>query len=94
MSVYAIAQGRTVNRPVHDDYVQKALPTLPPYGGKILVVTETPVMIEGATEFPRFVLLEFPSREAFHAWYDSAEYQAIIHLRHESVIGTIALLAD
>ncbi len=56
------------------------------------MVSETPVMIEGTTELPRFVLLEFPSREAFHSWYDSPEYQAIIHLRHESVIGTIALL--
>ena len=92
MPVYVIAQGRTVNRPMHDDYVAKALPTLPPYGGKILAVTETPDVIEGKVENPRFVLLEFPSRERFRAWYDSPEYQAILQLRLESVPGTLVVV--
>jgi uncharacterized protein (DUF1330 family) len=92
MPVYAIAQGRTVNRAMHDDYVAKALPTLTRYGAKILAVTETPDVIEGTVEDPRFVLLEFPSRERFRAWYASPEYQAIVHLRLESVPGTFVLI--
>jgi len=92
MPVYAIAQGRTVNRAMHDDYVAKALPTLARYEVKILAGTETPEVIEGKVENPRFVLLEFSSRERFHAWYHSPEYQAILHLRLESVLGTFVLI--
>ena len=92
MPVYVIAHGRTVDRPMHDDYVAKALPTLPPYGGKILAFTETPDVIEGSVADPRFVLLEFPSREAFRSWYDSPEYQAILPLRLESAPGTLVVI--
>jgi len=49
-------------------------------------------VIEGKVENPRFVLLEFSSRERFHAWYHSPEYQAILHLRLESVLGTFVLI--
>jgi uncharacterized protein (DUF1330 family) len=92
MPVYVIAQGRTVNRAMHDDYVAKALPTLERHGAKILAVTETPDVIEGKVENPRFVLLEFASRERFRTWYDSPEYQAILHLRLESVPGTFVVI--
>jgi uncharacterized protein (DUF1330 family) len=92
MPVYVIAHGRTVNRPMHDDYVAKALPTLPPYGGRILGFTETPDVIEGTVKNPRFVLLEFPSKEKFRAWYDSPEYQAILPLRLESAPGMLVVI--
>lgn len=92
MPVFVIAQGRTVNRAMHDDYVAKALPTLPPHGGRILAFSETPDVIEGNVLNPRFVLLEFPSREAFRAWYDSPEYQAILPLRLESAPGTLVVV--
>ena len=67
MPVYVIAQGRTVNRAMHDDYVAKAIPTLEAHGAKILAVTEAPDVIEGTIANPRFVLLEFASREVFQA---------------------------
>ncbi len=40
-------------------------------------------------EYPRTVILEFPSREAFRAWYDSPEYQEILPLRLDSTPGTL-----
>ena len=92
MPVYVIAQGRTLNRAMHDDYVAKALPTLPKHGGKILAFSEAPDAIEGSVPSPRVVLLEFPSREAFRAWYDSPEYQAVLPLRLESAPGTMILV--
>jgi uncharacterized protein (DUF1330 family) len=92
MPVYVIAHGRTVNRALHDDYVAKALPTLPPYGGKVLAFSETPEIVEGSVKDPRFVLLEFPSREKFRAWYDSPEYQAILPMRLESAPGTLVVI--
>ena len=94
MPVYAIAQGLTVNRAMHDDYVAKAIPTLEKHGAKILAVTEAPDVIEGSIDNPRFVLLEFASREAFKRWYESPEYQAILPLRLASVPGSFVVIGD
>jgi uncharacterized protein (DUF1330 family) len=90
--VYAIAQGRTVNRALHDEYVAKALPGLEKHGVKILSVTETPEVIEGKIDNPRFVLLEFPSHDAFRAWYDSPEYRKILPMRLEAVPGSFVVI--
>ena len=38
------------------------------------------------------MLLEFESREAFRAWYDSDGYQAILPLRLESTPGTMIVM--
>ena len=94
MPVYAIAQGRTVNRAMHDDSVTKASPPLEAHGAKILAVTEAPDVIEGSIDNPRFVLLEFASREVFKRWYESPEYQAILPLRLASVPGSLVVIGD
>ena len=49
-------------------------------------------VVEGEVRYPRTVILEFPSREAFRAWYDSAEYQTILPLRLESTPGTLIVV--
>ena len=35
------------------------------------------------------VVLEFPTREALQGWYDSTEYQDILHLRTDNSEGTV-----
>jgi uncharacterized protein (DUF1330 family) len=92
MPVYAIAQGRIEDRDKLDHYVAKVIPTIEPGGGRILGFDESPEVMEGKVEYPRTVILEFPSREAFHAWYDSADYQAILPLRIESTPGTLIVV--
>ena len=92
MPVYVIAQGRIENRKMLDAYVAKVIPTITAGGGRILGFDETPEIVEGEVEFPRTVILEFPSRDAFRAWYDSAEYQAILPLRLDSTPGTLIVV--
>ena len=89
MSVYVVAQGRIENREMLDEYVGKALPTIQKSGGRVLAFDESPEVVEGEIEHPRTVILEFPSQEAFRAWYDSADYQAILPLRLDSTPGTL-----
>jgi uncharacterized protein (DUF1330 family) len=89
MSVYVIAQGRIEDRKMLDEYVGKALPTIIAAGGKVLGFDETPEIIEGEIAHPRTVILEFESKQAFRAWYDSADYQAVISLRTQSTPGTL-----
>ena len=92
MSVYVIAQGRIENREMLNEYVAKAIPTIQSGGGRILGFDESPEVVEGEVERPRTVVLEFPSREAFRAWYDSDSYQAILPLRLESTPGTLIVV--
>ena len=89
MAVYVIAQGRIENKEMLDQYVGKVLPIIIQYGGRVIGFDETPDVIEGEIEHPRTVILEFESQEAFRAWYDSDDYQAIIGLRLESTPGTL-----
>jgi uncharacterized protein (DUF1330 family) len=93
MPVYVIAQGRIEDPEQLGKYVAKAIPTITHHGGKILAFDEMPEVVEGEVGFPRTVILEFASREAFRAWYDSPEYQAILPLRLESTPGTL-IVAD
>jgi uncharacterized protein (DUF1330 family) len=92
MPVYVIAQGRIDDREKLDQYVAKVIPTIQAGGGRILGFDETPEVVEGEVEHPRTVILEFPSREDFRAWYDSAGYQAILPLRLESAPGTLIVV--
>ena len=92
MPVYAVAQGRIENREMLNQYVAKVMPTIQAGGGRILGFDESPEVVEGELDLPRTVILEFPSREAFRAWYDSADYQAILPLRLDSTPGTLILV--
>ena len=89
MSVYVVAQGRIENRELLDAYVAQALPTISAHGGRVVAFDETPEVVEGTVEFPRTVIVEFATREAFRAWYDSPEYQAILPQRFEAAPGTL-----
>ena len=92
MPVYAIAQGRIVNRQQFDLYVAAAIPTLQAHRVRLVALDETPAVIEGAIEYPRTVILEFESERAFHDWYDSPEYTAARQLRRHASLGTFILV--
>ena len=89
MSVYVIAQGKIENRGLIDQYVAKVIPTIESHQGRIVAFDEEPEVVEGSIEHSRTVILEFPSMTAFHAWYDSPEYQEILPLRLKSTGGTL-----
>ncbi len=92
MPVYVVAQGRIEDREQLDEYVSRALPTIKACGGRVIGFDEAPEVVEGEIEHPRTVIVEFASEEAFRAWYDSADYQAILPLRTESAPGTLIVV--
>jgi uncharacterized protein (DUF1330 family) len=89
MSVYVIAQAKIENRGLLDQYGAKVGPTIKSHQGRVVAFDEEPKVVEGPLEHPRTVILEFPSMTAFHAWYDSPEYQEILPLRLKSTRGTL-----
>ena len=92
MPVYVVAQGRIENREMLDEYIGKALPTIQSHGGRVVAFDEAPEVVEGEVQHPRTVIVEFSSREAFRAWYDSPEYQAALPLRLDSTPGTLIVV--
>jgi uncharacterized protein (DUF1330 family) len=89
MAVYVIVQGKVEDQEVLDEYVAKAGPTIKSHHGRTIVFDEEPELVEGKIDYPRTVIVEFPSMTAFRAWYDSPEYQAVLPLRLKATRGTL-----
>ncbi len=93
MSVYLVARGRITDQQLHDDYVALAVPTLPS-DARVLAVDLASEVVEGDAADTRTVIIEFPSRESFRAWYESSEYQEVLPMRLKSVPGTLAVVDE
>jgi uncharacterized protein (DUF1330 family) len=75
------------------EFIQGAVPTMAPYGGRILIAYDVSEHI--STEFGEgrhfFIVLEWPNRDAFHRWQNSPEYKPWRDNRARSVNVNIAL---
>jgi uncharacterized protein (DUF1330 family) len=80
MSYYFIAQIRIHDEAAYQTYLDGAGKVFKKYNGKYLAVDNEPVLLEGDWDYTRTVLIEFPNRVDFDAWYNSEDYQEI--LRH------------
>jgi uncharacterized protein (DUF1330 family) len=89
MSAYVIADVNVTDAERYADYSAQVSATLEPYGGRFLVRGGATEMIEGDWLPGRLVIIEFPSKDAAHRWYDSPEYQAIVGIRHEAATARI-----
>ena len=91
MPVYLVARGRIADQIVHDEYVEKAVPTLPA-SSRVVSFDLASEVVEGDPAVNRTVIIEFPSREEFRAWYDSPVYQELLPLRLQSVPGDMVVV--
>jgi len=94
MSVYIIN-----NMVVHDSdeyrkYERAFLPTFLRYGGEVLAVQDDPQPREGQWPYTRTVLLRMPSEEQMRAWYESADYQAILKHRLNGTHSNVVVLPE
>ena len=74
MTAYWIARVSVTDEAAYGEYAKRAGPAIAQHGGKFLARGGRFVTLEGA-EYPRNVLVEFPSVEAAEACYNSPEYQ-------------------
>ncbi len=81
MPVYVIAQIQIHDRSEYERYQAGFMPVFAGTGGELLVVSESPNVVEGAWPYTRTVVIKFPSAEAARRWYDSPGYQAIARHR-------------
>jgi len=62
------------------------------YEGRLLSVEESPQTLEGAWDYTRTVLIEFPSEAQAKAWYHSDVYQALAQHRYAAADANIVMI--
>lgn len=91
MAAYFVAKYTVTNPEGFAAYGAAVGPTFAGHDVEPLVVDFASEVIEGAPQ-QTTVVLKFPSREAFRAWYDSPAYQAIRHHRTDNTEGNAVLV--
>ena len=92
MKAFVVAAETVRDESMFAEY-RKAVPaTLEAFGGKFIIRGGHLELLEGEWPHPRFVVIEFPSREAAEGWYRSPEYQKIVGLRQKSTVGNLVIV--
>jgi uncharacterized protein (DUF1330 family) len=81
MAAYVIADITVTDPAQYDAYVQQAVPTLEPYGAKILAYQDNPELIEGDWTPKRIAIIEFKDVDTAKEWYYSSAYKTARELR-------------
>ena len=78
---YVIAQLKITNPENYKEYVEKVKPTAEKYGGEYIVRGGENTVVEGSWQYPRTVVIKFPTYEKALEWYNSEEYKPIKQIR-------------
>jgi uncharacterized protein (DUF1330 family) len=63
------------------------------FGAKVVGLDENAEAVEGSWPYTRTVVIEFPNKDLARTWYDSAEYQAVVGLRHDSATSNLVIVS-
>lgn len=86
MAGYFIANYTINDQAEYQKYMAAVGPILQAHGAEIVVVDRDSVPLEGSAGHVT-VVLKFATKAAAQAWYESPEYQAIVHLRTDNAEG-------
>lgn len=84
MAAYAILTIAVEDADAYAAYRERSPAALERYGGRYLARGGAIEPVEGDWRPERVVILEFPSLERAHEWYDSPEYRAIREIRQRA----------
>ena len=93
MSAYIVVNAKVTDLDMLAQYQTAVGPTLVGHDFKVLVGTNTATVLEGTPAGDRVVIMEFPTRDALMAWYNSEAYQSVIGLRFAATEG-FAVIVD
>jgi uncharacterized protein (DUF1330 family) len=76
LKIYTIAELDVTDPAWVQDYLKNVTPMVERHGGRYLARTAKAERIEGTRPLPQvFLIVEWPSREAVDAFYESEEYR-------------------
>ncbi len=94
MKYYAVAEIDITDRSWVSAYVKNVTPMVERYGGRYLARTPRIEKLEGERNNPQiFLIVEWPSKEAAEAFYDSDEYKPYLESRKKGSRGEFLLNA-
>ena len=85
---YVIAQLKVTNPENYKEYVAKVSEVVKKYDGEYLVRNGEYQVVEGEDNFPRLVIIRFPSYERALEWYHSDEYKPVKDIRLQNSEGS------
>lgn len=92
MTAYLVANYDIVDRDVYRSYQKQSRPIMAG-GGKLLVLDQASVGKEG-TPGAQTVVIEYPTKQAALAAYESDEYQAVVGIRLSAIANGRAVIVD
>jgi len=93
MAVYVVNAYDIDDFDTFKDYPPRVAPLLQKHGAKLLAMETNPKTLEGIARTMN-AILEFPSEEAVHAFYNDPEYQSFIYLRHNSTSSCTMIILN
>ena len=88
---YLVASLEVADDAAYEPYRLQVPALIERHGGRYLVRGGPFEAIEGAADFSRLVVVEFPSTEAARAFYGDPDYQRIISHRTDNARGTLII---
>lgn len=95
MPAYLIAEHTITDATKFEEYRVKVGPLIAAHGGRYITKPGSHAVLEkenAVWQPQRVVIVEFPSREALEAWYNSAEYKPLIEIRRASAKDMLIVL--
>jgi uncharacterized protein (DUF1330 family) len=92
MSVYAIAQLWIHDPVAYGRYMDRFMDVFKNHKGRVLVADESPVILEGAWDGDKVVVVSFPDEASFRDWAESEDYLEIAKDRKAGAKSVILLV--
>ncbi len=92
MTAYCIVYEIVDDPSTFEEYRRQVMPTIEAHQGRFIVRGGAFTALEGEMPYQRIAVLEFPSRAAAEAWYNSPDYQRILPLRTQSARSQFILV--
>lgn len=94
MAAYLIAFVKIKDATQFQEYAAAAGPTITAAGGTVVARGKIVEMLAGSLNADASLVAKFDSVETANAWYQSADYQALIGLRDQALSATFALIDE
>jgi len=92
MAAYVLAMVEVTDPVKYAEYAKRTPAAIAAFGGKFVIRGGPVEMLEGPEDKRRFVLIEFPTKEAARGFYQSAAYQEAKGFRQGAANATFLLL--
>ncbi len=92
MPAYVIVRVEVTDPEAYKTYTAQTPDAIAAAGGRFIVRGGPVQTLEGPEENRRIVVIEFPSLEAAHAFYESPDYGPVMALRHAAANSEMILV--